>query len=601
MNQPLQERKDMDREYMWDLSTLFTSDEEWEKAFGQIDGKIDACAGYAGKLNNAAAIREFLDLSSNTSREMENIFTYAMLRNTEDTRDPAGQTMSTKSFGKYVRFSSAVAFANPEILSLDEKTLNDIVNDESLKDYRFMLENLCRSKQHTLDAKGEMILAKLQEALGAPGNISEAMMDTDMKFASVKDSEGNEIELSGSNFILLESSDDRQLRRNAFENYYQSYKDLNNTFAAAYAGCVKAMTAEASIRGFSSSLEMSLFNDNIPVSVYENLISVVHSRMDLMYRYAALRKRILKLDELHYYDLYASLAEGSNARYTYEQAQQMVLDAVRPLGDEYQEIVKGAFADHWIDVYPNKGKRGGAFSSGSYDSNPYIMTNFTGTLDSVSTIAHEMGHSLHSWFTHHHQPSHYAEYTMFVAEVASTVNENLLIEQLLAKESDPKTRLALLNQYLEGFKGTVYRQTMFAEFEKKAHAMEEAGEVLNAENLNHLYEELIRLYFGEGLVMDEKVAYEWSRIPHFYRPFYVFVYATGYCSAAAISEKILKGEENAVSNYLEFLSMGGSKYPIEELAHAGVDLNTPEPLNIALDKFEKVLEDAERTADLLGL
>jgi oligoendopeptidase F len=293
--------------------------------------------------------------------------------------------------------------------------------------------------------------------------------------------------------------------------------------------------------------------------------------------------------------------KGDTKHYTYEEAQKMVLEAVKPLGTEYGNTVAQAFRDHWIDVYPNKGKRGGAYSSGSYTSNPIILTNFTGTLDSVSTIAHEMGHSIHSWLTRHTQPVWYENYTMFVAEVASTVNENLLIEQLLSREQEPMKRLALLNQYLEGFKGTVYRQTMFAEFEKEAHAMAERGESLDAEALNQVYQNLIRLYFGEELTMDDEVQYEWARIPHFYSPFYVYVYATGYSTAAALSEGILKEGEPAVKRYLEFLSMGSSQYPIDELKHAGVDLTTPAPINQAIDKFDRILEDAEKTADRAGL
>ena len=320
-----------------------------------------------------------------------------------------------------------------------------------------------------------------------------------------------------------------------------------------------------------------------------------------MHRYAELRKRILGLDELHYYDLYAPLTQGVDKRFTYEEAQKMVLAAVAPLGEQYQAVAKSGFEDRWIDVYPNKGKTGGAFSSGSYDSNPFILTNFTGTLDSVSTIAHEMGHSMHSWFSKNTQAFQNANYTLFVAEVASTVNENLMIEQLLKDCTDPRERLFLLNEYLEGFKGTVYRQTMFAEFEKKAHALAERGEALDPATLNAVYRELIEQYFGPALVIDDEVQYEWSRIPHFYRPFYVYVYATGYSTAVALSEGILRDGAPAVKKYLEFLSLGGSQYPLDELRHAGVDLTTPAPVETALEKFAAVLADAERTAAQLGL
>ena len=371
--------------------------------------------------------------------------------------------------------------------------------------------------------------------------------------------------------------------------------DPIHTFAATYSGVIKNHTTEARLRGFESSRQMSLFANNIPESVYDMLIETVHKCMPYMYRYVQLRKKILGVEELHYYDTYAPLCASNNKKYSYEEAQQMVLDAVAPLGKDYVQRVKDAYTDGWIDVYPNVGKSGGAYSSGTYDSNPFILTNFTGSLDSVSTLAHEMGHSQHTWLTNHTQPAQYANYSLFVAEVASTVNECLLIEQLLEDCDDPATRLYLLNQYLEGFKGTVYRQTMFAEFEKEAHAMSERGESLTGEALCDLYERLIKLYFGEDLIVDEEVRYEWARIPHFYNPFYVYVYATGYTSAVALAQGILKDKEPAVKKYLEFLSMGGSQYPLDELKHGGVDLSTPAPIEKALEKFNEVLEDAEKT------
>lgn len=335
-------------------------------------------------------------------------------------------------------------------------------------------------------------------------------------------------------------------------------------------------------------------DEYIPDEVYENLIESVRAHMPAMYKYVSLRKKLLGIDELHYYDLYAPLVKGNDKKYTYEEARQMVLDTVSPFGKNYTDTVKKAFSEHWIDVYPNKGKTGGAYSSGTYQSNPFILTNFTGTLDSVSTIAHEMGHSMQTWLSNHAQPPQYAEYTLFVAEVASTVNENLLVEHLLDTTDDPREKLVYLNQYLEGFKGTVYRQTMFAEFEKQAHELAEKGEALNATALNAIYKKLIEDYFGPELVVDDEVKYEWARIPHFYRPFYVYKYATSYSAAVAISEAIRKEGTPAVKRYLEFLSMGGSADPINELKHAGVDLTTKAPIDTALEKFEKIVEEADQ-------
>lgn len=601
MAELLKDRSEMDPRYEWDLSTLYADDAAWEEAFAAIDPRMAELPAYAGKLHDAKELAEFLKKGTAVELEVDNLFSYASLRQSEDTRANAAQSMFARVYSKVVAFSASIAFADPEILSLPDETLDAFLKDPQLADYRFYLEKLIRQKPHTLSTTEEQLLASLGEVFGAPRQIANSLQDADMVFDPVKDKDGNEHEVAGSSYIALQSSDDRVLRENAFRSFYKGYRQHINTFAASYSGAVKGAVAEASLRKFESSRAASLYQSNIPLSVYDNLVGSVHRHMPVMYRYLALRKRLLGLSDLHYYDVYAPLVSGSEKHYTYEEAQQMVLDAVAPLGENYQNIVRGAFRDRWIDVYPNKGKRGGAFSSGTYTSNPFILTNFTGTLDSVSTIAHEMGHSLHSWHSHHNQPPQYAGYTLFVAEVASTVNENLLIEQLLAKTTDPKERLALLNQYLENFKGTVYRQTMFAEFERDAHALAEKGQALNATALNGIYKNLIKEYFGPELVWDDEVQYEWARIPHFYRPFYVYVYATGYSSAVALSEAILHEGEPAVKRYLEFLSMGGSKYPLDELRHAGVDLATPDPIDTALDKFASIVKDAEETAAKLGL
>ena len=601
MSEVLKERQETDEQYRWDLSTLFADDAAWEDALKQINAEIPAAAAFQGTLNNAEAIRKYFDFETELSRKMENLFTYASLRRSEDTRAQDAQQMYARAYGVYVTLVTATAFSAPEILALSDEQLQAIAADAVMEPYRFTMERFIKRKPHTLSAAEEKLLARFGEVIGAPGQIADSLMDADLVFDSVKDSEGNEHELNSSSYIMLEESEDRTLRENAFRSYYKTYREHINTFASTYSANVKAAAAEAEVRHYGSSREMSMGMNDIPVSVYDNLVSTVRSFLPEMYRYVRLRKRLLGVDELHYYDVYAPLLAGSREKYTYEQAQEMVLNAVAPLGTTYTETVKGAFRDRWIDVYPNKGKSSGAYSSGTYDSNPFILTNFTGSLDSVSTIAHEMGHSMHTWFSKHAQPPQYAGYTLFVAEVASTVNENLLIEQLLEKETDPAKRLAYLNRYLEGFKGTVFRQTMFAEFEKEAHAMAERGEALDPASLSGLYGRLVKDYFGEDLVMDDEVALEWARIPHFYRPFYVYVYATGYTSAAALSEAIRTEGEPAVKRYLEFLSMGGSRYPLDELKHAGVDLNTPAPIETALKKFARVLDDAEKTAAALGL
>lgn len=595
MSETIKERKDMDPQFMWDLSSLYNSDEEWSQAIDVINEGIKKVASYQGKLKDAKTIRAFLDEDTKLGRLLSNYYCYASLRNCEDTRQSDAQAMEAKAYSIYTKYAQAVSFSQPEILSLDEETLKAIVKDPVLEPYAFFMQQLLDEKPHVLSGKEEALLAAFTEVLGAPGKISENLQDADMVFDQALDANGEAHEVTQSNYILLQMNEDRVLRKNAFESFYKGFKEHINTFAATYNACVKEAVASAQVRHYDSSRAMSMAGEHVPVEVYDGLVETVRKFMPAMYRYVRLRKQILGLDELHYYDVYTPLVSGSSKKYTYEEAKQMVLDAVAPLGEEYVSRVKQAYKDRWIDVYPNAGKRGGAFSSGTYDSNPYILTSFTGTLDSVSTIAHEMGHSQHTWLSNHHQEPQNADYTLFVAEVASTVNENLLIEQLLEKTTEPKERLALLNHYLEGFKGTVYRQTMFAEFEKEAHAMAERGEALTADALNSLYKGLIHDYFGDDLVIDDEVAYEWARIPHFYRPFYVYKYATSYSAAVALSEAILNDGDTAVKKYLEFLSMGGSAYPLDELKHAGVDFTTSAPVERALTKFEAILDDVEDT------
>ena len=595
----VKERSEIQQQYKWDLTSLFESDEKWEEKLASLKGQQQVALSYQGKLDNAQTIYQYLKWDYSITSDLSDLFCYASLRHSEDTRDSNATSMYSRIYSLYVEISSASAFARPEILSLDDDKLKAIIEDDQLKDYRFMLEDLYREKKHTLSAKEEIVISSFGESFAAASEISESLRDSDLTFDDIIDDEGKKYPLSESSYIHYQMSDDRTLRKSAFESYYKTYKQHIHTFASAYRAQVKTAVTEARLRGYGSSREMSLSKNNIPLSVYDNLIESVHRHLNLMYRYLAIRKKLLSVDELHYYDVYAPLSKGSNKQYTYKQAQQMVLEAVSPLGKEYQKKVQQAFDEKWVDVYPNVGKSNGAYSSGTYHSNPYIMMNFNGSLDSVSTLAHEMGHSLHTYLTNSHQPVQYSDYSLFVAEVASTVNENLLIDQLLQNCNDPRERLALLNEYLEGFKGTVYRQTMFAEFEMKAHQMAQQGQSLDCDSLSEVYENLIKLYFGDELVIDPEVKYEWARIPHFFNPFYVYVYATGYTSAVAIKEGILKQGQSAVDRYLQFLSMGSSDYPLNELKHAGVDLTSSESIDRAFEKLEEILDDAEKTIELL--
>ena len=595
----VKERSEIQQQYKWDLTSLFESDEKWEEKLASLKGQQQVALSYQGKLDNAQTIYQYLKWDYSITSDLSDLFCYASLRHSEDTRDSSATSMYSRIYSLYVEISSASAFARPEILSLDDDKLKAIIEDDQLKDYRFMLEDLYREKKHTLSAKEEIVISSFGESFAAASEISESLRDSDLTFDDIIDNEGKKYPLSESSYIHYQMSDDRTLRKSAFESYYKTYKQHIHTFASAYRAQVKTAVTEARLRGYGSSREMSLSKNNIPLSVYDNLIESVHRHLNLMYRYLAIRKKLMSVDELHYYDVYAPLSKGSNKQYTYKQAQQMVLEAVSPLGKEYQKKAQQAFDEKWVDVYPNVGKSNGAYSSGTYHSNPYIMMNFNGSLDSVSTLAHEMGHSLHTYLTNSHQPVQYSDYSLFVAEVASTVNENLLIDQLLQNCNDPRERLALLNEYLEGFKGTVYRQTMFAEFEMKAHQMAQQGQSLDCDSLSEVYENLIKLYFGDELVIDPEVKYEWARIPHFFNPFYVYVYATGYTSAVAIKEGILKQGQSAVDRYLQFLSMGSSDYPLNELKHAGVDLTSSESIDRAFEKLEEILDDAEKTIELL--
>ncbi len=590
----LQERNQMDPQYQWDLSSLYENDAAWEADFASAPTLIEKTAAFQGKLTGAAQVRACLDASTELTRRLDNLLTYAQLRQSEDTRSTKAQELWARGMALAVQAESRTSFVNPEILSLPEATLREIAASQECAPYRFLLQQLLDEKPHVLSAECEQLIAGFGEVLNAPKEIANALQDADLTFAPARDSDGKEHEVTQANYILLQQSSDRALRKSAFQSFYQGFSAHNNTFAQTYSGIVKSWTAQAAARHYDSSRSMSLAEEHIPASVYDGLVAAVRRHLPDMYRYLALRKKMLGLDDLHYYDVYVPLTGGDRHVYSYDEAKEMVLRAVAPLGRTYQDTVRDAFQSRWIDVYPNKGKRGGAFSSGTYDSIPYILMSYTGDYESVSTVAHEMGHSMHTWFTKHHQPVQYGNYTLFVAEVASTVNENLLIDSLLHQTDDPAERLFLLNQYLEGFKGTVFRQTMFAEFERDAHAMAEQGQALTPQALNELYRRLIVDYFGPELVVDDEVQYEWSRIPHFYRPFYVYKYATSYSAAVALSGRILREGEPAVKKYLEFLSMGSSAYPLDELAHAGVDMTTEAPIDAALDKFGQILDEAEQ-------
>ena len=598
MAETLKERKDIEPQFLWDLTPIYASDEAWEKAFAETEQLAAAFAEYPGTLGQSAEhLKEFYDLYFNAFETMNRLNGYAYQRKSEDNRQDTAQSMYSRVYTRFVQLYSSLSFVDPEILALPDETVNAFLEAPCLAPYRHVLQNTIRTKAHILSAAEEAIMASYAEITGAAGDTMEMLTDADFTFDPIPDPEhpGETIELTESNYILLQRNTNRSIREAAFHSYYKTYKGHTNTFTSLYSTNVKADAVQARLRRYPSSRAMSLDANNIPESVYDSLVDTIHEYMPLMYRYVALRKKILGLEELHYYDVYAPLVKDLNKTYTYEEAKELLLQAVAPLGEDYVSVVKKGLADRWVDVYPNVGKSGGAYSIGTKKDHPNILLNFNGTLDDVSTLCHEMGHSMHTYLTHQKQPVQYDDYALFIAEVASTVNENLLIESLLKNTTDDTMKLFLLNEYMEGFKGTVFRQTMFAEFEKICHDRIDAGDALSTSDLNNLYRDLIALYFGPELVIDDEVAYEWSRIPHFYRSFYVYQYATGYSSAVALSEAILTEGAPAVKRYLEFLSLGDSVYCMDALKHGGVDLSTPEPVRKAMQKFERILDMAEET------
>ena len=597
MSKPIRKRSEVAAEFTWDLTDIFPSDEAWRAEYEALKPYAGAVAAYQGRLGESAeTLLAYFRLDDELNVRVGRLYGYANCKADEDTSNGFYQDLRGKALSLSVTLSGAGAFAASELLALSDETLTRFYAEQpELATYRRPIERVRRRRAHILSPECEALLANAGEMADSPDAIFGVFHNADLRFPAVTDGAGAEQPLTDATFVPLLQSGDRTLRRNAFETYYATLGGYHNTLAATLDAQFKQLRFFANARRYPSTLDAALDATEVPVSVYDSLIESVHANLDKMYRYVALRRRLLGVDELHMYDVYTPIVPDVAEEIPFEQAKATVLDALAVLGEDYTAMLREGFDHRWLDVYPNVGKRGGAYSSGIARPHPYVLLNQTDDLDSQFTIAHEMGHTIHSWRSRQHQPPQYADYTLFVAEVASTVNENLLIEQLLQNENDPQTRLYLLNQYLENFKGTVYRQTMFAEFEREAHAMVERGEALNAAALNALYKRLVTDYFGVDMVIDDEIQYEWARIPHFYRPFYVYKYATGYSTAVALSEGILKEGEPAVKRYKEFLSMGGSAYPLDELRHAGVDLATPAPVDAALEKFERILDDAEAT------
>lgn len=587
----LKSRKDMNPEFMWDFTHIFPTKEAWEAAYKEAEAMTAGLAAYEGTLGeSAAALQKGLDAVNAAGEKLERVYLYAMLHKAGDNGDPEYQAMDARCTTLYVSFQMAIAFLTPEILSIPEETLAAYMKEEGLATYRHMVEDMCRARAHTLDAARERMLAQLSDAAQTPDNSFTMLESVDMTFPAITDEAGNEVTLTHGNFGVYRESTNQRVRRESFEKYFGEFKRYINTFAAMYAGSVKFDTFFASVRGHKSACEAALFSNNVPISVYDSLVEAIHSRLGTMRQYLELRKRVLGLDALNMYDLYNPMLESVEFKVTYEESKALVKEALKPLGEEYGKLLDKAYAEHWMDVYENKGKTTGAFSCGVHGVHPYVLLNFTDTLDDAFTMAHELGHAMHSYKSSETQDYANHDYRILVAEVASTVNEVLLTKHLLKTETDKKRRAYILNHFLEGFRTTVFRQTLFAEFERKAHEMEQAGEPLTAQSLNKVYRDLNELYY-EGAVVNDLMEIEWARIPHFYNAFYVYQYATGFSSAVAIANRILTTGDP--SDYLRFLTLGGSDYPLAELKVAGVDLTKPEAVLSALDVFQASLDELE--------
>ena len=601
MSKPIRKRSEVAAEFTWDLTDIFPSDEAWRAEYEALKPYAEAVAAYQGRLGESAeTLLAYFRLDDELNVRVGRLYGYANCKADEDTSNGFYQDLRGKALSLSVTLSGAGAFAASELLALSDETLTRFYAEQpELTTYRRPIERVRRRRAHILSPECEALLANAGEMADGPDAIFGVFHNADLRFPAVTDGAGAEQPLTDATFVPLLQSGDRTLRRNAFETYYATLGGYRNTLAATLDAQFKQLRFFANARRYPSTLDAALDATEVPVSVYDSLIESVHANLDKMYRYVALRRRLLGVDELHMYDVYTPIVPDVAEEIPFEQAKATVLDALAVLGEDYTAMLREGFDHRWLDVYPNVGKRGGAYSSGIARPHPYVLLNQTDDLDSQFTIAHEMGHAMHSYLSCKHQPVCTSDYVIFVAEVASTCNEVLLMRHLLRKSTDRRERAYLINHFLDQFKGTVYRQTMFAEFEREAHAMVERGEALNAAALNALYKRLVTDYFGNDMVIDDEIQYEWARIPHFYRPFYVYKYATGYSTAVALSEGILKEGEPAVKRYKEFLSMGGSAYPLDELRHAGVDLATPAPVDAALEKFERILDDAEATLEKL--
>ncbi len=592
----LKKRNEMENKFKWAIEDLFQNDEDWKKEFALIKELIPEISRYQGRLSESAEVLlKFYKLNDKISLHLERVYVYANQKYHEDTSAGTYQGFSDQAANLSVQVNSALSFMVPEILGIPEEILNQFIESNSeLKAYDFAIKEIIRLKPHTLSAEMEELIANTGEIAEAPGNIFSMFNNADIKFPQIKDENGEMVELTHGRFVAFLESSDREVRREAFQNLYATYKKFKNTLAATFIANIKQEAFLAKARKYPSAMAKELDKSNVPLEVYTNLLDAVHESLPLLHRYVSLRKKLLGLDELHMYDLYTPIVKEADMKIGFGEAKEMVYKGLEPLGEKYRGVLKEGFENGWIDVYENEGKRSGAYSWGAYGTHPYVLLNYQDNLDNVFTLAHEMGHAIHSYYSDAALPVTYAGYKIFVAEVASTCNEALLMEYLLDKTENKKQRAYLINHFLEQFRTTLFRQTMFAEFEMITHEKSMDGEALPADNLCKIYRNLNIRYFGNDIVIDPEIDMEWARIPHFYTAFYVYQYATGYSAAIALSRKILREGKPAVEDYInKFLSGGSSDYPIELLKKAGVDMSKKEPVKQALDLFGSLLDEME--------
>lgn len=587
-------RSEVPEQFKWALEDIYATDEKWAEDLQKLKSMPERIAAFKGRLSESAdTLYDFMQLSDEISVLCDSLGNYAQRRSDEDTANAKYQGFLGQLMNAYVAVNSAGSFETPEIISIEEDKLQKFYEDKpELKLYKRALDKLRRKKAHILSEAEEKILALTGEMGQSPENIYSMFSDADLRFPDAVDKDGKAHQVTHGSYIPLVQSEDRVLRKSAFESMYGTFDKFRNTCAATLSAQIKAVNFYAKARRYDSSLEAALDGTEVPVSVYKNLIEAVHDNMHYMYDYVALRKKLLGVDELHFYDLYTPVVPDADMKITFEEAKETVLKALAPMGEDYLAILKEGFENRWIDVYENEGKTSGAYSAGAR-VHPYVLLNHKDTLNCMFTLAHEMGHAIHSYLSNKNQPVVYSDYVIFVAEVASTCNEALLMQYLLKNTEDKKQRAYLINYFLEQFRTTLYRQTMFAEFELKINEMVAAGESLTAEGLNELYGQLNKLYFGDGIVLDDEIKLEWARIPHFYYDYYVYQYATGYSAAIALSQRILKYGKPAVKDYIGFLKGGCSTDPISLLKGAGVDMATTQPINEALAMFGELVKEME--------